>query len=458
LTNLYLKVEIRSRELESRLLLALIAAERGHDVLVGDLRTLLSHRFWLAPGILHDNSLTPAPRKIRFHAALVAAGFRVTSQDEEHGLLQPSHDEFVAQRFGDRSLANAAAAFAWSTRDRDALLAAHPDHRDRIVVTGSPRVDLWRPELSGYHRALPAPGADPQRPILLFASNSGATNQNRFWVNLREQRPGYFRGDDDVREFSQYDDHADEFRYLGQLVRAIRQAARAFPDAQLVVRPHPTEHDGAWEDLLGPMPDNVLISRRGELGRWVHRAAVLVHNGSTSAIEATTAGVPTVAFVPDGWRGDLLSNQLGRRAGDADELLTAVSSALALDRGADRLSGWAEIDVATTLHDRLAALEGPFAAERIVDTWDTLAVPGGRNRPRVARWLATTHRRVGEVRALVRGDAQHRTRFDTSHKFPPLSTQDVAEIVTAYRTTLGRFEGVRVSLVGPRLVHVRPRR
>ena len=453
--NLYLKVEIRAREFESRLLMALVAAERGHDVLVGDLRTLLSHRRWLRPGLLHDNSLTPVPRKIAFHRSLVEAGFRVTSQDEEHGLLQPTYDDFIAQRFSDASLRNAAAVFAWSEKDAAALATHHPVHAERVIATGSPRVDLWRPELSTFHQSLPAPGADPTRPIVLLASNVGVTNQNRFWVNLREQRPGYFRGEEDPREFDQYDEHGAEYRYLGRLVRAFRAAARSYPEVQFVIRPHPTEHEGAWEDLLGPLPENLIVTREGSLGRWIHRAALVIHNGSTSAIEATVAGVPTVAFVPDGWRAELLSNRLGRRAEDTSSLLVCIADRLRSGREGPDLSIWAEDDHAALLAGRLSSLTGRLAADRIVDAWESLSVPSRANALLVSRASARAHRAFGALRQGRRGAGEAPARFDVSHKFPPLHQSDVDEVVTALRTSLSRFHDVEARTAGPRLVRVR---
>ena len=43
--NIYLHVEISSRELDSKLLLATLAASRGHDVIVSDLAGILSQEY-----------------------------------------------------------------------------------------------------------------------------------------------------------------------------------------------------------------------------------------------------------------------------------------------------------------------------------------------------------------------------------------------------------------------------
>ena len=85
--NIYLNVEISSRELDSKLLLATVAAARGHRVVVSDLSILkgVSQKV-LAPGIFHTKSLTPAEHKISLHKLLLEKGFKITSNDEEGGL------------------------------------------------------------------------------------------------------------------------------------------------------------------------------------------------------------------------------------------------------------------------------------------------------------------------------------------------------------------------------------
>jgi surface carbohydrate biosynthesis protein len=452
--NIYIRMEVRARELEARLLLALTAAERGHTVLLGELRELLSHRLWLPPGIYHDKSLTPAPRKLELHARLVRAGFRITSQDEEHGLLQDSYDAFAEQRFSAASMGQAAAVLAWGDRDAAALTSLHPEAATRIHTTGSPRVDLWRPELAGFHERMAPPACRAAEPFVLVASNVGVTNANPFWVNLREQRTAYFRGEDDPTEFAHYEHHAMEFRYLGQFIRTLRRTAAALPEVRFVVRPHPTEAEGAWEDLLGPIP-NLLVTREGPIGPWIRRAVAVVHNGSTTGLEAAVAGVPVVSFQPHGERGELLSNRLGRIARDADDLVAAVGDAMDPTGRADAATPTSR----SLLTERIAALEGRLAIDRIVDVWETLDDPLLRQPflPRQRRLVASTHARAGRMRHALRVPAAGQ-RFETEHKFPRFRRDDVEHVAAALQVALDRFDGVDVARIGPRLVLVRPPR
>jgi surface carbohydrate biosynthesis protein len=452
-------MEVRARELEGRLLLALAAAERGHHVLLGDLRSMLSHRRWLPPGIYHDKSVTPSDRKIAAHGALVAAGFRVTSQDEEHGLLERDFDTFAARRYSGTSVGQVDAVMMWGPHDEAVILRRHPESAGKVHATGSPRVDLWRPEMADLYRELPLPGIDATRPYVLFVSNTVAVKKNPLWLDIRNKRPSYFHGDDDATEWARYRKYAEHTLYAGEVVRALRLAARRHQDLQFVVRPHPDEGEGVWDDLIGRVP-NVTVNRHGGIGRWVRGAHLVMHNGCTTGFEAAVPRVPLVSFQPGGWQADVASNRLGRVAHDIDELSDLITAA---HEPATR-STWFSEDSDELLSGRFAALHGRLAADRIVDVWEELGDPPGGTRRmdlRRARTAGAVHRGAGRLRQLLRrarqGQPQAATerRFVTAHKFPPLTASDVEPLVEGLRRATGRFTDVRVTRVAGRLIELR---
>lgn len=458
--NIYIKMEVRARELEGRLLLALAAAERGHHVLLGDLRTLLSHRTWLPPGIYHDKSVTPSDRKIAFHRSLIDAGFRVTSQDEEHGLLERDYDGFAARRYSTVSVDQVDAVMMWGPHDERALLRLQPGSADKLHATGSPRVDLWRPEMADLYRGLPLTGIDATRPYVLFVSNTVAIKKNPLWLDIRNKRPSYFHGDDDATEWARYRKYAEHTLYAGEVVRALRLTARRHPDLQFVIRPHPDEGESVWGDLIGQVP-NITVNRHGGIGRWVRGAHLVIHNGCTTGFEAAVPRVPLVSFQPDGWQADVSSNRLGRAATDVDELDRLI---IAAHDPATR-DTWFSNGSQAVLDERFAALEGRLAADRIVDVWDEIGAPKDGTRPirlRRARAAGAAHLSAGRLRRMLRamppggsGGATEQ-RFATAHKFPPLATSDVDPLVDGLRAATGRFAEVRVERVGERLIELRP--
>jgi len=342
----------------------------------------------------------------------------------------------------------------WGPHDHAKLTALHPRHADRIVQTGSPRVDLWRPELADFYASHDLPGLDPQRPFILVAHQAAIVmDHNPFWQRIADQRPQYFRGDGDAHEWGWYRRCVGEVRYLEHLVPAIRAVGRANPDAQLVIRPHPLDAPGAWEALVGTVP-NVIVAREGSASAWLRRAALVVHNGSTIGFEAATSGVPLVSFQPVDDRDGYVSNQLGRPARSREELVALVHTAL--HEGSPD-GGWHS--PGGVLEERLGALAGPLAANRIVDEWERIAPSVRDAQPFDAvrsHVVAEARRAAGGARIAVRAGAR-RPGFVTGHKFTELRSEQVLGTAEDLWRALGRFERVRIVRRGRRLVEVAPR-
>lgn len=461
--NVYVYVEVAARELDARLLLALVAAERGHDVLLGRIDPRLDP-VAMPPGLFHDKSLTRGQEMER-QAWLQAQGFRVSSQDEEHYLLQPDFSAFVDHRYEPAALANADRVMAWGPHDHAGVTAARPDHVHRLRMTGSPRVDLWRPELAGHHRRTPLPGVEG-RPFVLFANNvTHLLGMNRFTTMLADKRGKYFDGTAHPLEQHWFDELTSQAERLPHLVASVRALAVRSPDLTIVVRPHPVESVAAWRDMIGPLP-NVIVARDGSISPWVRSALAVVHTGDTTGFEVAVSGVPLISLEPtEGVAVDLghVTGRLGIRARDADEVVAAVD---ALRSGTDP-DTLLQPGAGEVLAGRLTALDGPLAADRIVDAWEELDVPTapvmrperlaqgpvGRLEARARDLVRPGIHAVREVRRRMREGADA-DRFVVAHKFPPIDHAGLAGTARSLAGTLGRFDDVVVRPVGPRLVHL----
>ena len=100
--NIYLHVEVSVRELDSKLLLAVLAASKGHEVLVTDgigvIDAFKSGNLY--PGIFHTKSITPSNIKIKRHQEIISKGFKITCLDEESTSF---HFDGVEQNIKSRS-------------------------------------------------------------------------------------------------------------------------------------------------------------------------------------------------------------------------------------------------------------------------------------------------------------------------------------------------------------------
>ena len=460
--NVYIIVEVAARELEARLLLGLVAAERGHLVLLGDVDPRQDLRA-MPPGLFHDKSLTPGQEMAR-QERLADAGFLISSQDEEHGLLQPDFSLFMERRFAPEALTNVNRVLTWGPHDHAALEAGRPEAAERLRMVGSPRVDMWRPELAAHQARVTLPTGGS--PYVLFANNfTHLLGVNRFTTMVADKRGRYFSGAADPLERLWFDELTSQAERLRHVVTSVRRVALEHPDLTVVVRPHPVESAAAWRDLLGPFP-NVLVTKEGPISAWVRAATAVVHTGDTTGFEVAVGGVPLISLEPtEGIGVDLghVTGRLGIRAESVDDVVGAVA---ALRRGDDPRA-LAQPGSDEVLAGRLTALTGPFASDRIVDAWEELEAPDAppmrqeglrpgalqRTEERLRSLVRPTVHAAREVRRRAREGADA-DRFVVAHKFSPIDHAELAATAQSLARTLDRFQDVELRPVGPRLVHL----
>ena len=116
--NIYLHTEIAARELDSKILLAVLAAARGHQVIISDVEAIEKGicRGILSPGIFHTKSLSPGKIKISRHQEVIDNGSLVTSIDEESCLDTRGYDKFARIRYSEKSIDQSSAVFGWGQR------------------------------------------------------------------------------------------------------------------------------------------------------------------------------------------------------------------------------------------------------------------------------------------------------------------------------------------------------
>ena len=459
---IYIAVEVARRELEARLLLGLVAAERGHDVVLGKIPhgALLSGQLgeWrLPPGILHLKSIASSQRIYERLDAMRSQGSLVTVQDEEHGLsAQRDYSDFARRRFPAAGVGRVDRLMAWGPVDAEWFRSEFVDRAADVSVTGSPRIDLWRPDVIGSAQ-LDA----PERDFILVVSSSSPFNRNPFWVQLYNRRRGAFglsfTDDPWNSESAFFDRWSDLYRYVKHLTAGIRALAAANPDRTIIVRPHHFEVPEAWEAVLGEYP-NVLVRADGPARAWVRHAAVVIHGGSTMAIEAGVTRSPIVAFAPEGFLKDSPANRLGRRAESEAELLGEVSAALRIGDGMGPAAGDLEL-----LASRHAALDGPLAVDRIVDAWEMMLTPGTSGRieriPGRAGFIEQIRRPLRALQALAPADPSSVGKgplaMEVEHKFPSLDVDALRADAARLSEHLGRFEDVEIVRIGDREVLLR---
>lgn len=368
--NIYIHVEISVRELDSKLLLAAIAASKGHQVIVSDLESILSaiNKNILSPGIFLTKSLTPTKEKIIRHQMLKDKGFLITSIDEEAGLDISGYQQFSKTRFSEKTIEQSSKIFCWGNEDVKNLKKNYPQYSSKILKTGSPRVDLWRPSFAGYWNTAIK---KPKKPFLLVSSNMGLANNNDSFYKLfsKARSMNYFDRYPQLVD-ERFNRTSEQYLTIAAFIKAIRFLSKNISDYDIVLRPHPTENIEAWKTYLDGLP-NVHVIREDSISAWVNSSFAVMHNGCTTALETTISEKPLISYVPYEQKHTYqYTNQLGHKVHTEHELLDKVNKFFKNKNSLNKEEPHSQS--LKIISDKLFIDHNEYAAEKIAKEWETL--------------------------------------------------------------------------------------
>ncbi|MFU8831383.1 MAG: surface carbohydrate biosynthesis protein, partial [Wenzhouxiangella sp.] len=274
---LIIPCETRSREFDAKLLLALVAANRGIEVFIGAKKLVDNRLDRFPPGVYLGKGLGDRAR-IGLRLAL-ACGHELALWDEE-GLVWSSPEVYWHTKIHGPNLALPGQMLAWGEANA-AAWRMHPQWADApLAVVGNPRMDLLRPRLRGLYQAEVEELNRRHGRFVLINTNFSRVNnyqprQNRHLKWLREHKP-----DDPRGGFARH-----KLNLFEAFLEMLPQLCQARPQTRFVLRPHPSEAMAVWQSIAAEIP-NLIVERDGGIVPWLLAADAVIHNGCTTAVEA----------------------------------------------------------------------------------------------------------------------------------------------------------------------------
>ena len=438
-TTLIVPVETQVREMDAKLLLSCVAAERGFPVIMGS-RAFIHYKVSSIPrGVYLAKSMRTL--SIRMFEILRQLGHEIVAWDEE-GLMRWPDPEYYRQRLSPITMRQISHLIAWGP-DNARVFRNYPGYPGTpIHITGNPRIDLLRRELRAYYQ----PEVDDIRhrfgEFVMINTNFGLVNH--FYPKLGALKKAVEAGGSDGA--NPYD--VEKGRHKLDLFRSFLQMlpplCKALSDTTIVLRPHPSENHEPYA-AIAKRHNNLKIADDGGISPWLMATKALIANGCTTMIEAAVLRTPTIAYQPivsEAYDDDL-PNSLSQRAFSIDELCRMVDSICREGIEATNLNERRKI-----LNRHISALDGPLAAERMVD-----ALESGEyhhKRPKAASfgkfvqgWTHNTLRTVVKQINMHRPGHRNNLAFH-AHRFPDISVAEIRERISRMGGLLNRFNSIRV--------------
>ena len=459
--NIYLHVEISSRELDSKLLLAALAASRGHKVIVSDLVGIVNgvKNGVLAPGIFHTKSLSAYKIKINRHKRMIDRGFIITSLDEEGNLNDYGYEGDAKTRFSNQTIEQSAAVFGWGTDDVDTLKRIYPKHSHKIYKTGSPRADLWKPLFSDYWSV---PLTVPKKPFLLISSNMAICDSRPFSKMITSQRAtGYYERVPELFKEAFIRKSSDYLKAM-VFIEAIKYLSKNNNGYDIVFRPHPTEKIEFWKVLMNGIP-NLHITNEGSVNAWTQKAFAVMHHGCTTAIETSVSQKTVITYAPPELKDHILNNnlpnELGYSANSKEDLLNKVNSLH--DETKQGLLKNNNQEIPSQIFKKIYIDDKELAAEKIIKIWESITnneISQSINLVKL-KFFILKMKINGLIGNVLKTLSLKRFRNFGSHgndpKFPPLDINEISKKISKLKIILKIDKKIECKLVSERTIVIK---
>jgi surface carbohydrate biosynthesis protein len=432
-------VENQVREMDAKILLSCVAAERGYPVLIGS-RAYIHFKTASVPrGVYMAKSMKT--RSDRMFKILNQTGHHILAWDEE-GLLREPDAIYHRWRLSAVAMKRIAQLTTWGEDNARAFRAFSGYADTPIHLTGNPRIDLLRPELREYYRPEAETIREKYGDFILI--NTNFSKVNHYYERLGELKQaaeGRKPGKIDPFDAGKGRHKLAIFEHFQEMLPVF---CRTFADHTVVLRPHPSESHQTWKEIARNHP-NLVITNDGNVHPWLMAAKVVVANGCTTLVESAILGTPGVNFEPvtvDEYDFPI-TRDVSRRVFTLDELLETVRQIV------DRQMG--PLDYATrkaALDPHISALEGRLAADRIVDVLDEAGYrkqqpPAPPFSDRFSGWYQT-HLRTLEKRINMRRPGHRNNITLHDHRYPGITADEMRAIIKRFSQLLDRFQGVKV--------------
>jgi len=455
--TLLIPVEIQTRELEAKLLLACVAARRGFPSIIGPRREMHYHIPSFPKSIYLSKSTTDASNKV--FRKLEKLGCKIVVWDEEALIALPPKFYF-RHRLSSDALVYISHLFAWGEENAE-LWRNYPEMPADIPihVTGNPRGDLLRPELRGYYQKEVETLRQAYGDFILINTNFNLINA--YYPEMNTLMPAANPGEQPIltrraKSMGLSRDYAVGFSeykrsILEEFQRLIPDLEKTFPHYAIVVRPHPAENPKIYQNIAAKCK-RVHVENKGNVVPWLLAAKVLLHNGCTTGVEAYAMGVPSLAYrarVNEQFDHDFheLANQLSLQCFNFEELQETLdkifSGRLGVVDGDDRRA---------LMDHHLASQVGPLACEKIVDVlekmvenWSKIPKPALIDRIKIRIWAAKRRRRKIK-RGKLPNMGHNRPEF-LRYRYPGISQDEMSDCGSRFQNLLGYDKKITIQQI-----------
>jgi hypothetical protein len=241
--------------------------------------------------------------------------------------------------------------------------------------------------------------------------------------------------------------------------KLIPELEKAFPDYNIIVRPHPTENHAVYSEIASRC-ERVFVTNEGNVVPWLMATKAVIHNGCTTGVEAYAMEVPAISYRPIvnedyDYGFYVLPNKISHQCFDFAQLKDFLQKILKGEIGAADGN-----ERQALIKQYMAAQDGSLACERMVDVLETIAKKFGSPsslplKNKLERWFITQGLHLAKgIKSRLPG-SHNRPEFQR-HRYPGISLPALEAKLLQFQRLLGIIHKLHVEQISNVMFQIRP--
>lgn len=293
-----LRMETKSREFQSRTLLAYHLIKKGYGVILtrdyGEKAGRFPRGIYVINNIFNTNNHLLKKIKKNNNEIIVL---------DEEGLVYVSEEQYL-KRVPKRNLELISKFLCFGQEQYKIVTETHPEYKDKVIVTGNPRINLLNDMFDKIDEDKVDEIKRNHSRYILVVSNftmvnlfgSGINQEDRYdRIYKKYQKLGFIKNEKDLEQFNQSFNHIKSI--FESFLVMVETLAEEFPDYEIIIRPHPSEDAEIWRNVA-KNHSNIKVIFEGGLTEWIKGSELVIENSCTSAIESLFLNNNVLSYRP----------------------------------------------------------------------------------------------------------------------------------------------------------------
>lgn len=307
--RVYFFLEIKKRELLSRVFASIYLLNNNYEVVIGKKYSFQNYLKFLKNGIYLFKGF--GPKNLFLAKKAKDDGNIVIGMDEE-GLQLGHHQEIKTYgRINESCMEIADLFFCWGENHKEEILKVYPDYSNKIRSTGNLRLDVAKENFNKHLQHETSEIKKKYGEFILLTSKFSSANSSGYkefpLKHMKSPYKGYIFQKETMKKTMEFIKNFDK------------------ENIKLLLRPHPVENMNFWVDFLktNSIKNIILADDNFQTNSFLNACKFNISSNCTTSLEAAMLNKKTVNFIPfrDSFVEFELFNKISLQSYSVDDLI-----------------------------------------------------------------------------------------------------------------------------------------